>query len=137
MDASRFDRLARVLASATTRRSSFLSLLTAPFALVVSGAEAAPRSRKRGKKKNRARRGTSARAGSPSTHTAPGNAGSSGNAGGNATTANVPACSRTWRVCSAALAQAGADLRGCDFTRQRLVSPDLSGALLDGASLRG
>ena len=137
MDASRFDRLARLLASATTRRSTVVSLLTAPFALAVSSVEAAPRSRRRGKnKKKRGRRGSSAKAGNPSSLAVPGALGNAGNSG-NAPAASIAACSRTWRVCSAALARAGANLSGCDFTRQRLASLDLSGALLEGASLLG
>jgi hypothetical protein len=141
MDASRFDRLARLFASAATRRATLTSLLTAPFALAITSADAAPRKRRKSKKnknkKKRSRRGNLARAGTPSTLAVPGARGTAGSSGGKTAAASVAACSRTWRVCSAELVLAGADLRGCDFTRERLAGLDVSGALLDGASLRG
>ena len=116
MDASRFDRLARMLGSTSSRRAVIPALLAVGAGLAPRFVPDAAEARRRSPRRKRS--------------------------SGPAVDPKDAPCVNRCRACSPLEMRSGADLRGCDLTGQILTKRDLSssnlhGACLQGANLRG
>jgi hypothetical protein len=116
MNASRFDRLTRLLGSSSSRRAVFPAVLTLGAGLAPRITADASGARRRAPRRKRPAAPAADQKGSP--------------------------CDNRCHLCSPREFHSGADLRGCDLsgqilTKRDLAASDLRGACLQGATLRG